>query len=331
MKKVRIVIITMLFLAFQVNVNAQNEKKIKFNKGTLKICSSKKFQITGYDGDEVIIKSLHKKNSNYSTIATTYDTAKKIVIPPGTSTINSSGKDHQGIVHYFVDTKRSKGLKKLGKKNENKELGIYFVIEQKEGELIFRDNHQNGTFVMVSSNEQYEIKIPNSIKLNWVTGSCANEEIYSGTLVQGRSNQTVYFYNSNPSSLNDFSGEVEISSTLSNLKLKDVVGPVSINTVGGNITVEFENKKPTKLYSIYTNNGFIDITLPSSSAVNIDANGKAIYSDIDFKIDDEKEDNDFHYMKLRLNGGKSKMKLNAGLGNIYLRKKSNQDIKVDRK
>ena len=323
MKKVRIVIITVLFLAFQMNVNAQNEKKIKFSKGTLKICSSKKFEITGYDGDEVIIKSLHKNRYTYSTIASTKHNIQgstNSIAKLGT-TISSSGNNQNGVVHYFVDTKRSKGLKKLGKKNENKELGIYFVIEEKDGELIFKDNRQKGTFVMVSSDERYEIKIPNSIKLNWVTGSCENEEkTYTGTLVKGRANQTVLFYNSNPSSLNDFSGEVEISSTLSNVKLKDVVGPVSINTVGGNITIEFDNKKPTKLYSIYTNNGFIDITLPSSSAVNVDATGKAIYSDIDFKIDDEKEEDNFHHMKLRLNGGKSKMKLNAGLGNIYLRK-----------
>ena len=53
--------ITVILIAFAfLGLNAQ-EKKIKFYKGTLKICSSKNFQIEGYDGDEVIIKSLHEK------------------------------------------------------------------------------------------------------------------------------------------------------------------------------------------------------------------------------------------------------------------------------
>ena len=64
MKHIKLIgFLTVVF--FILNVNAQ-EKKIKFNKGTLKICSSKSFIIEGYDGDEVIIESLHEKlNSNF--------------------------------------------------------------------------------------------------------------------------------------------------------------------------------------------------------------------------------------------------------------------------
>ena len=58
--------ITILLIAFLVafTVNAQ-EKKIKFSKGTLKICSSKNFKIEGYNGSEVIIKSLHDKKNSF--------------------------------------------------------------------------------------------------------------------------------------------------------------------------------------------------------------------------------------------------------------------------
>ena len=61
MKIIKNLLFFALVITF-VNLNAQ-EKKIKFNKGTLKICSSKNFIIEGYDGDEVIIKSLHNKIS----------------------------------------------------------------------------------------------------------------------------------------------------------------------------------------------------------------------------------------------------------------------------
>ena len=65
MKPIKL-IIAIAFLS-ALTVNAQ-EKKIKFNKGTLKICSSKNFVIEGYDGNEVIC------NSRWDTGANDYDT-----------------------------------------------------------------------------------------------------------------------------------------------------------------------------------------------------------------------------------------------------------------
>ena len=76
-----------------------------------------------------------------------------------------------------------------------------------------------------------------------------------------------------------------------------------------------------KLYSIYSNNGFIDITLPSDSNIQVDAQGAAIYSDIDFNVLSDKEEGNKQIMRLKLKNGNAKMRLDAGLGNIYLRKK----------
>jgi len=326
MKKIKIIVAAVLFMALQ-NVNAQ-EKKIKFNKGTLKICSSKNFQITGYDGDEVIIKSLHSKRGNYEN----YIAATKLKLikgavkgaksKKGVVVSDSNNKNNnQNFVYFSNDSKRKEGLKKLGKNNENSELGIYFTIEEKDGELIFRDHVKKGTFVMHNSDESYEIKIPNSIKLDWATSGCLNPEEKLGLILKGKAQYQRIFYNSNPSSLSNFNGEVEISTSLSNMKLSDVTGPVSINSIGGNVTIGFDKKKPLSLYSIYTNNGFIDIEIPSSSSILVDALGRSIYSDIDFSILKEVETDKSQEMKLKLNSGKVKMKLDAGHGNIYLRKK----------
>ncbi|MFY9241782.1 MAG: hypothetical protein WAO74_02005 [Polaribacter sp.] len=342
MKTLKFIIVIAIFLGF-LNTNAQ-EKKIKFNKGTLKICSSKNFQIQGYDGDEVIIKSMHEKTSisaysfdsknningfayggNKKRIAAvekrnekTKDSTKKgkWEVQFGVNEIayiddKKTNLKNKGKVFFINnDDDKKKGLKKLGKNNENSDFGIYFTIEEKDGELIFKDKTE-GQLVMIS-NERYEIKIPNSIKLNWQTNSCNNKS--------EAKNQYV-FYNSQGSSLSNFDGEVSISSTLNNTKLKDVTGPVSINTLGGNVTIEFDKKTPKFLYSIYSNNGFIDITIPETSDVNIDAIASDIFSDINFKVDEEKEQNNLQQMKLKLKSGKVKMKLNANLGNIYLRKK----------
>lgn len=317
MKKIfSIVIIAVLTV---ITVNAQ-EKKINFNKGTLKICSSKNFVIEGYDGSEVIIKSLHENKSGYAYIAgkntgVVYSNSEKgnmksnnkgglVVrsIKPGTK---FPGKY---VLLSNINEEKKKGLKRLGKKQENKELGIYFTIEQKDGELIFKDV-SDGQFVMVS-NESYSIKIPNSIKLNWDTSNCKKT-----------SKSNTFFYSNKASSLSNFNGEVELTTSLSNFKLTDVTGPVSINSIGGNVTVEFDKKLPLQLYSVYTNNGFIDITMPSTSNVNVEANGSAIYSDLPFDVLSDQESDGQQHMKLKLKRGNVKMKLEAGFGTIYLRKK----------
>jgi hypothetical protein len=318
MKKINTILGVILFIA--ISVNAQ-EKKIEFNKGILEIRSSKNFTIKGYDGKEVVIKSLHGKRSYTTSSFSNLNGAS--ISRSSNSNIQGSARltrqsqnskniktdsiarSYSNVFFTSQDKNRKKGLKKLGRKQQNQEYGIYFTIEQKDGLLTFEDNQQN---FMMFSDESYEIMIPNTLKLRWTT---------SGASGQG----AIRFYNSKSSSLSDFNGEVEISSSLNNMKLKDVVGPVSINTIGGNITIEFDKKTPQKLYSIYSNNGFIDVTLPSSSDILVDGEGNAIYSDIDFKVLEEKDDLGRQQMRLKLKNGSVKMKLNAGLGSIYLRKK----------
>lgn len=317
MKRIQLIIVIIL-ASLQFGANAQ-EKKIKFSSGTLKICSSKNFKIKGYDGTEVIIKSLHEKRNSYR-LATTYSQGSSSNLRLKGTVRNSQARAYPRrkgdtskptLFFAYTDSKRREGLKRLGKKQENLDLGIYFTIEEKSGELIFKDE-TTGQFVMYSG-ESYEIMIPNTIKLNWDTNGCRESN-------NQRTSRRI-FYSSSASSLSDFSGEVEISTSLNNLKLKDLTGPVSINSIGGNVTIEFDKKKPMKLYSIYSNNGFIDITLPSDSDVTVDAEGAAIYSDIDFKVLSETDQMNKQFMKLKLKNGRTRMKLDAGLGNIYLRKK----------
>ena len=334
MKYIKSILVIALLVVFSTNAQ---EKKIKFNKGTLKICSSKNFVIEGYDGNEVIIKSLHENGNvrianvrsgfTYSSDGNKFPKRVKGTKKAKTVKGRKDAKNTDSIVvtsvpNNFVargksnylffgrnNQSKKEGLKRLGKKQENKELGIYFTIEQKNGELIFKDNQTKGQFVMFG-NEKYSIKIPNSIKLNWDTSGCKKN-----------SSSAPFVMYSTGSSLSNFNGEVEISTSLNNLKLTDVTGPVSINSIGGNVTVDFIKKKPLKLYSVYTNNGFIDITMPSNSDVNVDANGAAIYSDLNFNVLSDTESDGQQHMKLKMKSGRVKMKLEAGFGTIYLRKK----------
>ena len=316
-----IALILTLFVAF---TGLAQEKKIKFDKGVLRICSAKNFEIKGYDGNEVIIKSLHEKRESgtfYSTA--TVAGARGESKDTGSGKLSSTTEPTVATGYYFRGDDKKKGLKKLGKNAENEDLGIYFLIEVKDGELIFKDEApKQGTFTLWGG-ERYEVQVPNSVKIQWTTGSC--EPVASTeTSSTAKAPKAVMFYDSNPSSISDFEGELEISSTLNNFKLKDVVGPVTINTIGGNVTVEFDKKTPTKLYSIYSNNGFIDMQIPEQSSLAMDVIGKSVYSDLDFDVLSENEVNDFGHvktaMKLKLGKGKVKMMLDAGYGSIYLRK-----------
>ncbi|MEE9363452.1 MAG: hypothetical protein V3U92_12720 [Cellulophaga sp.] len=290
------IFISLLSFFFIAQTSSAQETKIPFSKGILKICSSKNFKISGYNGKEVIIKSLHKKNISSRNFVLEFEKAR--------TRDSMNTKNLFGFIRSN-NASRKKGLKKLGK-NSPQENGIYFDIIEKEGELLLQDKTGKDWFVMVSD-ESYEIKVPNTVSLNWNTSKCSK-------------NKNV-FYNSKTSSLSNFSEEVTITSTLNNLLLQDVSGPVSINSIGGNVTVEFDKKTPSQLYSIYTNNGFIDITLPSTSNLIVDAKGNSIFSNLDFNILSEEENSGVQEMKLQLKSGKVKMKLNASLGDIYLRKK----------
>jgi len=320
MKIIHITLTTLFIAFFTLSITAQ-EKKIAFDKGTLKICSNKNFNISGYDGKEVIITSntsnqakgyafVSGSDNNTVTIAKgfTYNSNTE-----ATTAWNDSTKTSSYVV-IREDSERKKGLKKMGSRYENEELGINFKIEEKDGVLTFSDyENQFGNSLTISGKENYDIKIPNSLKLEWKSDNCQST----------RTKNNVLFYNSDPSTLSSFSGEVQIESTLNNIVLTDVTGMVAINNVGGNVTVKFDKAKPENLYSIYSNNGFIDMQIPKNSSIQVDVTGKAIYSDVDFEILEEKVIDDFGHTKnkmvLEKGSGKVKIKLDAGYGNVYLR------------
>lgn len=289
------------------------EKRIPFNKGVLKICSSSQMKISGYDGNEIIIKS----NANRRFNANLTGTVGRYVINSQGKNVNVTGsvtKDsirvYRNINSRLHERELEAGLKPLGTKSTNPADNLYLDIEEKEGELIIKDydSGKNKGQILVLNN-QYELLIPNTIKLFWDTKGCKKTKANS------------FFVSSKPWELRDFKGETEISSSFGSISLIDVSGPVLANTLGGNVKVVFEKEQPNALYSIISNDGHIDIQLPKKSNLDIDAIGSRILSDIDFEIEREDIMEGIKTMRLKLNKANIRMKLNAGFGNVYLRKK----------
>ncbi|RNC86839.1 MAG: hypothetical protein ED556_05295 [Winogradskyella sp.] len=313
----KIIAIVTLLLIVGVGNSQNNEKRIKFNTGTLKICSSANMKISGYDGDEVIIKSVNN-TTRFTTDFKFSDKNSKL-----RTATDSSLTSPLRVFFTNSDKKREleKGLKPLGNKSTNPADNLYLDITENPGELILRDysyaksgkSNQNaltlkGSFYRIVN--KYELLIPNSIKLLWNIEDCAKKN----------SNTFFVASDSKPWKLENFKGEAEISASYNSISITDVSGPVVANTIGGNITVVFDDITPTNLYSLISNDGYIDVTIPKNASIKVDAVGNRILSDIDFKVLSETISDGTKGMDLELNSGKTKMKLSAGSGSVYLRK-----------
>lgn len=119
-------------------------------------------------------------------------------------------------------------------------------------------------------------------------------------------------------------GEIEIKTTISDIILEEVSGPVVANTTSGDITVKFAALTQEKPTSIVNTSGFIDITMATN--VKADFNLKSISGEIFSDLDLEMPANGFknNYssnVEGKLNGGGVEINLHAISGNIYLRKK----------
>ncbi len=303
MKKIVALVALFTFLG---SLNAQdNERRFKLSKGTLKICTNAHMKISGYDGDEVIIKSLNKQSGiSFHNLSTRNY---------GLSSDSSVFKSYRFMNSFDDKSELEEGLKPLGNKSNHPEDNLYLDIIENPGELIIRDFNYSidGVFTTSIFNNKYEVLIPKSIKLLWNTENCAKKN--SNTFFVGT--------NSKPWELANFEGEVEVSAAYNSIKLTDVSGPVIANTIGGNIKVVFDKATPNDLYSLISNDGYIDVTLPSMASINVDASADRILSDINFKILSEDLTSEGKEMHLQLNSGANKMKVDAGTGSIYLRKK----------
>ena len=196
-----LIILSLLFIG-SVGHSQAKEKRIPFKDGTLKICSNSHMTIRGYDGDEVIIKSLNKSRFSYY-----YDIGEK-----DEKRLDSIEEATDGALtrsFYLLSSKNEnteleKGLKPLGTTSTNAADNLYLDITVKAGELIIRDYTYNQTSYndilngssptkkksssdevssfsnLVSMNNKYEILIPTSLKLSWNAEDCDKKNSNTG-------------------------------------------------------------------------------------------------------------------------------------------------------
>jgi predicted membrane protein len=127
--------------------------------------------------------------------------------------------------------------------------------------------------------------------------------------------------------IDSFKGSLELRSLSSDIKITKSSGPFTINTISGNLEIDFSNinqEAPTSLASI---NGLIDVTIPSGEKASFEIssmNGN-VYNNLDLKSPKESDKRALGLNAMRgdfsLNGGGQKVFVKTISGNIYLRKR----------
>ncbi|MEM9076747.1 MAG: DUF4097 family beta strand repeat-containing protein [Bacteroidota bacterium] len=189
-------------------------------------------------------------------------------------------------------SERAKGLRLVGEGGEdNTDVGFYVV--------------QDGNTLIVKNlrkNESARIFLPKdqnvSVKSTW------NGDI----------------------DIDGFSGEVEANARLNgSVDVRNVNGPVTANALNGDIDVFFNTVKQDSPISIYTTNGAVDVSMPSSTPaqVSLSSTNGEIYSNFDLKREEKEGLKSYsrRSVKAAINNGGVNISLKSTNGNIYLRKK----------
>ncbi|MHA7056692.1 DUF4097 family beta strand repeat-containing protein [Aquimarina sp. M1] len=123
-----------------------------------------------------------------------------------------------------------------------------------------------------------------------------------------------------------FSSEIEVSTNVGHITLKDVTGPIVAKTATGEINVVFKKVNQNSPISLVSATGAIDVSLPSNTAANLEMKSTMgeIFTDFDIKLpvpeNGLKVVGGKKTINTELNNGGVEISLKSATGNIYLRK-----------
>ena len=127
----------------------------------------------------------------------------------------------------------------------------------------------------------------------------------------------------------NLSGEIEVRTTNSDIRMENVTGPIVANCVSGDIDVVFANVNQQKPCSITAVSGDVDITMPTLTPANLklaSISGE-VYTNFDIALKNEGQDTSGlrrlgmgRPIEGTINSGGVDMQVKSISGNIYLRK-----------
>ena len=207
--------------------------------------------------------------------------------------IKITAKDFDGTI-----PEKAKGLKPLSQFGEdNTEVGLYMKQEGSTIKLSGASKKSNDAI--------YTIKIPQNMGLSVDYSNWNSEDLLVLNL----------------------SGEINIQSKVGDVELRNITGPVVLNTLSSDIEASFSSISSKGPTSISSTSGDIDLTIPSSSKADFDLKSISgeIYTNIEFQLSDEDKNGLKKMMggtsvNASLNGGGVSFEVNAISGDVFIRK-----------
>ncbi len=193
--------------------------------------------------------------------------------------------------------KRAKGLKSLsyGGTPDNTKIGLN--VTTKNGVMTISGASKQ------SSDAKYTFYVPKGVNVKIEYRSpFAHEDIF----------------------VNNFSNEIDITTLTASTFMKNVSGPIILNSTSGDVDIKFGKVNQKSPISITAISGEVDIALPTDTKarMNMRVITGEIFTDFDLKFKKGKKLNRIGGQKIEcdLNGGGVDITLKAISGNIYLRK-----------
>ena len=189
---------------------------------------------------------------------------------------------------------RAEGLQAIGSMGLTDNSGIGLSVQEKGNEIIVQPMTKR-------SGGRFTIKVPKGVKISY-----EHSTSYGSTF-----------------NVKNVTSELEVSTNHSGIKLENVTGPMTINTVHGKVEIDFSTVNQSNPISIVSVHGLIDVSLPSSTKANVrmSSGWGELYTDM--KIDFDQSEDELRAKSTKvtgtLNGGGVIIDLSSSHGNIYLR------------
>ncbi|WP_367330416.1 DUF4097 family beta strand repeat-containing protein [Sphingobacterium multivorum] len=131
-------------------------------------------------------------------------------------------------------------------------------------------------------------------------------------------------FNAGEIELKDIRAEVEVASTMGNVNLLNVTGPINVKVAQGDVTAKFVQpvKGPISLVAAM---GAVDVAFPKNFGANVDVKSAMgnIYAADEFQFEKQSEEPKSNPMgnavKGKMNGGGQDVILKTSMGDIYIR------------
>jgi len=194
------------------------------------------------------------------------------------------------------DEERAEGLTAINAMGlkDNSGIGLSVTVT---------DDNVNVLPLARRSDKEYVIRIPMNVKIKYEHSTPYGSQL----------------------KVKNVSTEIEASTKHNAIFLENITGPVTINTVHGNVDAIFTAVNQASPTSIISAHGLIDVSLPPNTKANLtmDSNWGELYTDMTIEIE-KSEDGLKTYssnVKGTLNGGGVSLNLSSAHGSVYLRKK----------